>query len=75
MKIDTGEKLDIVYTIDNLLIATPTDSHTSVMIIKLDDELPCAVPNGKTTTLSLLGIAFVLILLAIVLMNALYMSM
>jgi len=71
MKIDTGEKLDIVYTIDSLLIATPTDGHTSVTIVKLDDELPCAVSNGKAITQSLLGlaIAFVLILLAIVLMN------
>jgi len=39
------------------------------MIVKLDDELPCAVSNGKAFTQSLLGITFVLILLAIVLMN------
>jgi len=32
-----GEKLDIVYATDSLLVATPTDGHTSVMIDKLND--------------------------------------
>ena len=41
MKIDTGEKLDIAYTTDSLIITTPTDGYTSVMIAKLEKELPC----------------------------------
>jgi len=43
MTTDTGEKLDIVYTTDSLLIATPTDGHTSLIVAKLNDELPCAL--------------------------------
>ena len=40
MKIDTGEQLDIVYTTNSLLIVTPTDGLTSMVIAKTDDELP-----------------------------------
>ena len=47
MRNNTGEELDIVYTTDSLLVATPKDSHTSVMITRLDDELPCAVPVSE----------------------------
>ena len=39
MKIDTGEQLNIVYTTESLLIVTPTDGLTSMMITKIDDEL------------------------------------
>ena len=42
MRIDTGEELDITYTTDSLLVATPiTDGHTSMIITRLDDELSC----------------------------------
>ena len=41
MRIDTGQQLDIVYTTESLLIVTPKDGHTSMMITKIDDELPC----------------------------------
>ena len=43
--IDTGEKLDIVYTTDSLIVTTPTDGHTSVVIAKLENELPCFTPS------------------------------
>jgi len=46
MRIDTGEKLDIVYTTDSLLVATPKDGHTSVMIAKHQNEMPCLVPHN-----------------------------
>ena len=45
MMIDTGEKLDIVYTTDSLIVTTPTDGHTSMVIAKLEDELPCFTPS------------------------------
>ena len=41
MRIDTGQQLDIVYTTESLLIVTPKDGHTSRVITKIDDELPC----------------------------------
>ena len=41
MRTDTGQQLDIVYTTKNLLIVTPKDGHTSTVITKADDELPC----------------------------------
>ena len=46
MKIDTGEKLDIVYTTDSLIVTTPTDGHTSEVIARLENELPCPNPDG-----------------------------
>ena len=46
MRIDTGQQLDIVYTTESLLIVTPKDAHTSMVIAKIDDELPClGYPN------------------------------
>ena len=41
MKIDTGEQLDIVYTTESLLVVTPIEGLTSMVIAKIDDELPC----------------------------------
>ena len=41
MRTDTGQQLDIVYTTESLLIVTPKDGHTSMVITKADDELPC----------------------------------
>ena len=41
MRIDTGQQLDIVYTTESLLIITPIDGHTSMVIAKMDDEMPC----------------------------------
>ena len=41
MRIDTGEELNIVYTTDSLIVTTPTDGCTSVVIAKQEIELPC----------------------------------
>ena len=41
MRIDTGQQLDIVYTTESLLIVTPKDGQTSMVITKIDDDLPC----------------------------------
>ena len=41
MKIETGERLGIVYTTDSLLVVTPKDGHTSVVIAKQEKELLC----------------------------------
>jgi len=45
-RIDTGEKLDIAYTTDSLIVTTPTDGRTSEVITKLENELLCLDPVG-----------------------------
>ena len=47
MMIDTGEKLDIVYTTDNIIVTTPTDGHISMVIAKLEKELPCEMTTDN----------------------------
>ena len=69
MKIDTGEQLDIVYTTESLLIVTPTDGLTSMVIAKIDDELPCLKYHSKTDGNQILfqsvgSFAFVLLIMA-----------
>ena len=48
MRIDTGQQLDIVYTTENLLIVTPVGVHTSMVIGKIDDEMPCLKYHNTT---------------------------
>jgi len=43
--IDTGEKLNIAYTM--LIVTIPTDGRISVIIAKQEKELPCTISNGK----------------------------
>ena len=45
-RIDTGEKLNIVYTTDSLIVTAPTDGRTSVVIAKQEIELPCLEPTN-----------------------------
>ena len=45
MRIDTGQQLDIVYTTQSLLVVTPTDGQTSIIISKSEPELFCSTPN------------------------------
>ena len=46
MRIDTGQQLDIVYTTQSLLIVTPTDGLTSIIIPKNEPELFCSTTNA-----------------------------
>ena len=41
MRIDTGEELEIIRTTESLLVAVPTDSHTSEIVLPLDNEVSC----------------------------------
>ena len=42
MRTDTGQQLDIIYTTESLLVVTPIDDHTSMVVTKIaDDKLPC----------------------------------
>ena len=45
MRIDTGQQLDIVYTTQSLLVVTPTNGHTSMIIPKNEPELFCSTTN------------------------------
>ena len=42
---DTGQQLEIVYTTQSLLVVTPTDGQTSLLIQKNDPELFCLTPS------------------------------
>ena len=46
MRIDTGEKLDIAYTTESIIVINPTDGQTSSIIAKDDNELPCFISNS-----------------------------
>ena len=48
MRIDTGQQLDIVYTTESLLVVTPKDGHTSMVIAKMDDEMACREYQNTT---------------------------
>ena len=65
MKINTGEKLDIVYTTDSLIVTIPTDGHTSEVIARLDNELPCLEPTNMADDHRLQIVAEIVILLLI----------
>jgi len=43
--IDTGEKLDIVYTTDSLIVTTPTHGCNTVVFARLDNEFSCVAPH------------------------------
>ena len=73
MRIDTGQQLDIIYTTESLLIVTPKDGHTSMVITKIDDELPCLTEYHDETDVSqraetgkLVGVVILGILLVLV---------
>lgn len=48
MRIDTGQKLDIVYTTESIIVINATDGQTSSAIAKDDNQLPCFVNNPTT---------------------------
>ena len=51
MRTDTGQQLDIIYTTESLLIVTPIDDHTSMVVTKIaDDNLPCLDYHNHTTS-------------------------
>ena len=66
MRIDTGQQMDIVYTTQSLLVVTPMDGQTSVIISKNEPELSCSplsLPGTKDDIKIQLAEAFMLILL------------
>ena len=47
---DTGQQLDVIYTTDSHIVATPRDMQTALVIAKMDDELACVTPNMAADT-------------------------
>ena len=66
MMIDTGEELDIVYTTDSLIVATPTNGLTSMVIAKLEEDLPCFTPSTNHSTATFIGTIGMALLIATV---------
>ena len=65
--IDTGEKLDIAYTTDSLLVTAPTDGRTSAVIAKQESELPCVEQHSTFFRLQLQYAELVMFLLVAIL--------
>ena len=56
MRTDTGQQLDVVYTTESLLIVTPIDDHTSMVVTTIaDDNLPCLNYHNHTSSDSQIG--------------------
>jgi len=68
MRIDTGQQLDIVYTTQSLLVVTPTDGQTSIIISKSEPELFCSTPN-TTEDSNIARIPLIIISLIVVLVS------
>ena len=57
IRLDTGEELDIVYTTDSLIVTTPTDGCTSVLVPKTEYEFACNHGNHFS------GVSLVLVMM------------
>ena len=66
MRIDTGKQLDIVYTTQSLLIVTPTDGQTSMIIRKNEPELFCPTTNTDEDSTESIAAVIVSTLVALV---------
>ena len=69
MRIDTGQQLDIVYTTESLLIVTPIDGHTSMVIAKLDNKVSCSKHQhnlNSSITTAIMHIIYVLLNLLLI---------
>ena len=55
MRIDTGEELEIIRIIRNLIVAIPTDGHTSSIVLKLENKVPCLIAKSNTNVLLAVG--------------------
>ena len=49
---DTGQQLDVIYTTDSHIVATPRGMQTTLVIDKMDKELACIKPKMDTNILS-----------------------
>ena len=55
MKIDTGEELEIIHATESLMVAVPTDGHTSEIVLKLENEVPCYTPRYRGSIMVIIG--------------------
>ena len=66
---DTGEKLDIIYTTDSLIVTTSTDGHTSTVITRMEIEPPCIDSSMLSVDLIVFAAIWVGISMLLVLMD------
>jgi len=52
---DTGQKLDIIYTTESLIVINPTNGQTSSVIAKDENELSCYVINNMVPVGQIIG--------------------
>ena len=63
MRIDTGEELEIIHTTESLLVAVPTDGHTSEIVLTFDNETLCVSRSATTgSNLFLIGTSVLLVI-------------
>ena len=72
MKIDTGEQLNIVYTTESLLMVTPINGLTSMVIAKIDDALPCLKYHSRTDNSQLIENAVKIVVALLVMILSSY---
>ena len=65
MRIDTGQQLDIVYTAESLLIVTPKDAHTSMVIAKVNDEFSCLNTTGDSQAIQYAAVIIPLLVMLV----------
>ena len=67
-RIDSGQKLDIIYTTESFIVVTPRGNQTSVAIAKLQTAPPCSTPHSTINTIST-GRFIVLVTLSILMVT------
>ena len=79
MRIDTGQQLDIVYTTESLLIVTPKDGHTSMVITSIDDGFPCLeyITDDRRNTIfdTILSTLIAMLSVAILILHLLFKNL
>ena len=59
MRSDTGEELEIIHTTESLIIAVPTNGHTSEIVLMLGNEIRCLNTEHNTNVWVAVGVQLV----------------
>lgn len=50
-RINTGQKLDIIYTTENVIVVTPRGNETTVVLAKLQTTSPCSTSRSTISAI------------------------
>ena len=50
-RIDTGQKLDIIYTTESVIVVTPRGNQTTVALAKLQTAPPCSTSRSTISAI------------------------